>query len=81
MMYQIQERDAELRGQERGIAIGEKRGIAIGEKRGIEKGVQNAKIEITKAMLTNGLAVEMVAKLSGLPIEQVLAIKAQLAVQ
>ena len=71
MMVQIQERDAELRGQERGIAIGEKRG----EKRG----AQNARIENAKAMLTNGLAVEMVAKFSGLSVEQVLAVKSQLA--
>ena len=34
MIYQVHQQDAELRGEERGIAIGEKRGIAIGEERG-----------------------------------------------
>ena len=67
MMYQIQERDAELRGEKRG------------ELRGISKGAQNARIENAKAMLLDHLSVERVAKFSGLPIEQVLAIKAQLA--
>ena len=42
MTWQIRQREAELRGENRGIAIGEergeKRGIAIGEKRGEERG-------------------------------------------
>ena len=50
MTWQIRQREAELlgekrgiaigeeRGEKRGIAIGEKRGIAIGEKRGEERG-------------------------------------------
>ena len=35
---QIRQREAELLGEKRGIAIGEERGIAIGEKRGEERG-------------------------------------------
>ena len=42
MTWQIRQREAELLGEKRGIAIGEergeKRGIAIGEKRGEERG-------------------------------------------
>ena len=38
MTWQIRQREAELLGEKRGIAIGEKRGIAIGEKRGIAIG-------------------------------------------
>ena len=43
MTWQIRQREAELLGEKRGIAIGEergeKRGIAIGEKRGEERGI------------------------------------------
>ena len=38
MTWQIRQREAELLGEKRGIAIGEKRGIAIGEERGIAIG-------------------------------------------
>ena len=38
MTWQIRQREAELLGEKRGIAIGEERGIAIGEKRGEERG-------------------------------------------
>ena len=43
MTWQIRQREAELLGEKRGIAIGEergeKRGIAIGEKRGEKRGI------------------------------------------
>ena len=39
MTWQIRQREAELLGEKRGIAIGEERGIAIGEKRGEERGI------------------------------------------
>ncbi len=38
MTWQIRQREAELLGEKRGIAIGEERGIAIGEERGIAIG-------------------------------------------
>ena len=34
MTMQVHLRDAEIRGEQRGIAIGEQRGITIGEQRG-----------------------------------------------
>ena len=43
MTWQIRQREAELLGEKRGIAIGkelgEKRGIAIGEERGEKRGI------------------------------------------
>ncbi len=55
MTYQIHQRDAELRG----IAIGEKRG----EKRGI--------LETSKKMLQAGMTAQDVARITGLPLEEV----------
>ena len=63
MTWQIRQREAELLGEKRGIAIGEergeKRGIAIGEKRGEERGEKRGitigekrgKMETARAML------------------------------
>ena len=39
MTWQIRQREAELLGEKRGIAIGEERGIAIGEERGEKRGI------------------------------------------
>lgn len=69
--YQIYQRQAELRGEERGIAIGEKRGIAIGE----ERGEQRAKREIAKQMLSNNLPVELIARISGLSVSEITALQ------
>lgn len=70
MTYQIHQRDAELRGEQRGIAIGEKRGeqrgIAIGEKRGI--------LETSKKMLQAGITAQDVARITGLSLEEVKAL-------
>lgn len=67
MTYQIHQRDAELRGEQRGIAIGEKRreqrGIAIGEKRGV--------LETSKKMLQAGIPAQDVARITGLSLEEV----------
>ncbi len=63
MTYQIHQRDAELRG----IAIGEQRGIAIGEQRGERRGI----LETSKKMLQAGMAVQDVARITGLSLEEV----------
>ena len=39
MTWQIRQREAELLGEKRGIAIGEERGIAIGKERGEKRGI------------------------------------------
>ena len=59
MTYQIHQRDAELRGEQRGIAIGEQRG----ERRGI--------LETSKKMLQAGMTVQDVARITGLSLEEV----------
>ena len=59
MTWQIRQREAELLGEKRGIAIGEKRGIAIGEERGEKRGIaiseergeKRGKLETARAML------------------------------
>lgn len=55
MTYQIHQRDAELRGEQRGIAIGEKRGF----------------LEASKKMLQAGLTAQDVARITGLSLEEV----------
>ena len=39
MTWQIRQREAELLGEKRGIAIGEERGIAIGKELGEKRGI------------------------------------------
>ena len=85
MTWQIRQREAELLGEKRGIAIGEergeKRGIAIGEKRGEERGIaigeergitigeKRGKLETARAMLRE-LPMDQVARFTGLSREE-----------
>ena len=81
MTWQIRQREAELLGEKRGIAIGEergiaigkelgeKRGIAIGEKRGEERGEKRGKLETARAMLKE-LPLDQVARFTGLSREE-----------
>ena len=81
MTWQIRQREAELLGEKRGIAIGEERGIAIGEKRGEERGIaigekrgeergeKRGKLETARAMLKE-LPVDQVARFTGLSREE-----------
>ena len=83
MTWQIRQREAELLGEKRGIAIGEergiaigkelgeKRGIAIGEKRGEERGEKRG-IAIGKELGEKRGKLETArAMLKELPIDQV----------
>ena len=72
MIYQFNLQDAVLRGFEKGFAIGEERGIAIGE----ERGKQRAKIRIAKNMLRENLPIEMISRITGLPISEINKLKA-----
>ena len=84
MIYQVHQQDAELRGEERGIAIGEergeKRGIAIGEKRGIaigeERGEKRNMVKTAMGMLRENLPIEMISRITGLPISEINKLKA-----
>ena len=79
MTWQIRQREAELLGEKRGIAIGEERGIAIGEERGEKRGIAiGEKRGITigeKRGITigekRGKMETARAMLKGLPIDQV----------
>ena len=71
MTYQIHQRDAELRGEQRGIVIGKQQGIAIGEKQGIAIGEQRGMLEASKKMLQAGMTEQDVARIMGLSLEKV----------
>ncbi|HIV28509.1 MAG TPA: hypothetical protein IAA64_11090 [Candidatus Ornithocaccomicrobium faecavium] len=88
MTWQIRQREAELLGEKRGIAIGkelgEKRGIAIGkelgEKRGITIGEKRGKLETARAMLKE-LPVDQVARFTGLSREELQLLASEIAPQ
>ena len=96
MTWQIRQREAELlgekrgiaigekRGEERGIAIGEERGIAIGEKRGIaigeKRGEKRGKLETARAMLRE-LPMDQVARFTGLSREELQSLAGEIAPQ
>ena len=83
MTWQIRQREAELLGEKRGIAIGEKRGeergekrgIAIGEERGEKRGKQKEKINNAKGMLHEGLSADLISRVTGLPISEINKLK------
>ena len=92
MTWQIRQREAELLGEKRGIAIGEergiaigeergeKRGIAIGEKRGITIGEKRGKMETARAMLKE-LPIDQVARFTGLSREELQSLASEIASQ
>ena len=92
MTWQIRQREAELlgekrgiaigeeRGEKRGIAIGEKRGITIGEKRGITIGEKRGKMETARAMLKE-LPIDQVARFTGLSREELQSLAGEIAPQ
>ena len=92
MTWQIRQREAELLGEKRGIAIGEergiaigkelgeKRGIAIGEKRGEERGEKRGKLETARAMLKE-LPLDQVARFTGLSREELQSLAGEIAPQ
>ena len=92
MTWQIRQREAELLGEKRGIAIGEergiaigkelgeKRGIAIGEKRGEERGEKRGKLETARAMLKE-LPLDQVARFTGLSREELQSLANEIAPQ
>ena len=84
MTWQIRQREAELLGEKRGIAIGEergeKRGIAIGEKRGITIGEKRGKMETARAMLKE-LPIDQVARFTGLSREELQSLASEIPPQ
>ena len=90
MTWQIRQREAELLGEKRGIAIGkelgEKRGIAIGEERGEKRGIaigkelgeKRGKLETARAMLKE-LPIDQVARFTGLSREELQSLANEIA--
>ena len=92
MTWQIRQREAELLGEKRGIAIGEKRGeergIAIGEERGEKRGIaigeergeKRGKLETARAMLKE-LPIDQVVRFTGLSREELQSLAGEIAPQ
>ena len=84
MTWQIRQREAELLGEKRGIAIGEERGIAIGEERGEKRGItigeKRGKMETARAMLKE-LPIDQVARFTGLSREELQSLASEIASQ
>ena len=76
MTWQIRQREAELLGEKRGIAIGEERG----EKRGITIGEKRGKLETARAMLKE-LPIDQVARFTGLSREELQSLADEIASQ
>ena len=76
MTWQIRQREAELLGEKRGIAIGEERG----EKRGITIGEKRGKLETARAMLRE-LPMAQVARFTGLSREELQSLAGEIAPQ
>lgn len=56
----------EQKGIEKGIEQGIEKGIQLGEKRGFAKGLNQARIELARSMLQNGIDRSTVIKITGL---------------
>ena len=54
--------------------IMEKRFFQQGEKSGEQKGERKKALEIAKTLLKDGMAVEKIAKITNLPVEEVAAL-------
>lgn len=75
----LREYDLRRMGREEGIAIGERRGISIGEQRGMLTGIEKANLDNARNMLVDNVSVERIARYTGLPLETVRKLKAELA--
>ena len=49
----------------------ERRGLKKGLEQGIQQGIEQGKLEVARTMKSNGMSVEMVAKYTGLSLEDV----------
>ena len=58
---------------EEGVRQGVERGLAQGLEQGLERGLYEARIENAKAMLADGMDVNLVAKYTGLSVETIKA--------
>ena len=71
----LREYDLRRMGREEGLQSG----IAIGEERGILTGIEKANLDNARNMLADNVAVERIARYTGLPLETVRKLKAELS--
>ena len=64
-------RDGYEEGLHTGLTTGREEGISIGLEQGREQGAYQNKLETAKAFLSEGLAPQMVARCTNLPLETV----------
>ncbi len=59
--------------------MGREEGIAIGEQRGMVTGMEKANLDNARNMLADNVSVERIARYTGLPLETVRKLKAELS--
>ena len=64
-------RDGYEEGLHTGLTTGREEGISIGLEQGLERGAYQNKLETAKAFLSEGLAPQMVARCTNLPLDVV----------
>jgi predicted transposase YdaD len=58
-------------GEAKGRAEGEAKGRAEGEAKGRAEGEAKGKLKMVKQMLTGGLDIEVISRISGIPAEEI----------
>jgi len=67
------ERRAEMKGQEKGIALGKEKWFGLG----MEKGARNRNIEIARKMIVEGISLDIICKTTGLSQSEVESLQAE----
>ncbi|MBR1522202.1 MAG: hypothetical protein IJ627_00850, partial [Bacteroidales bacterium] len=68
---QFAEQRGFAKGKDEGLAEGKAKGLAEGKAKGLAEGKAEGKAEMVKAMLKDGVAVETIARYSGLSPEEI----------
>jgi predicted transposase/invertase (TIGR01784 family) len=66
--------EGEAEGRAEGIAEGKAKGMAEGRAEGMAEGQREIRLEVAKNLIAEGNAPEMVAKISGLPLDEIQAL-------
>lgn len=56
---------------EKGLKEGIERGIEQGMEKGIEEGIEQGKLEVARQMIAERLEPQLIAKVTGLPLEEI----------
>lgn len=77
-MIKVKQREAEIRGEERGKIIGEKKGKREGIREGKRERIRETRTEIARNKLKASMDPETVSKLCGLPLRSIQKLREQL---